>query len=172
MTQSPLINYYEILNCHPSDSIEHIKKSYQALVLKHHPDKQNTRDETNEATDINQFYQIDEAWKMLRDPERRKKYDAEMQQHKFNAEPIVHAKVYRSDFDFHSESQCYLYPCRCGDFFVLPDDCIEPNDCDIGKTDSSAKSKNDCNEDDDEIYIECDECSFVIQLLSNKNRSR
>lgn len=162
---SPPINYYEILNCHPSDSIEEIKKSYQALILKHHPDKQNSSTEN----DVELFYQIDEAWKMLRDSEQRRKYDAELQQHKFDDEPIVHAKIYRNDFEFNTDSQSYLYPCRCGGYFVLPDDCIEPNDCDNSVMDSSA-SEN-CNEND-EIYIECDECSFVVQLLSNRNTSR
>ncbi|XP_031626463.1 dnaJ homolog subfamily C member 24-like [Contarinia nasturtii] len=165
------INYYEVLNCHPSDSIEEIKKSYQNLVLKHHPDKQNASGNQN----IEQFYRIDEAWKMLRVPEQRKKYDAEMKQRKFDAEPIVHAKVYRQDFNFDSESQNFIYPCRCGSFFVLPDDCIESVNCDSSVINSSDDSKsNGCNEnnDDDEIYIECDECSFVVQLLSNSTRSR
>lgn len=168
MTQSPPINYYEILNCNPSDKIDEIKKSYQTLVLKHHPDKQNTSNQN----DVERFYQIDEAWKMLRDPEQRKKYDAEMKQHKFDDEPIVHAKVYRNDFEFDADSQCYIYPCRCGGYFVLPDDCIEPSDCDSGMINSSIDSKSEnCNEND-EIYIECDECSFVIQLLSNQINSR
>lgn len=163
MTTPPL-NYYDILNCHPSDTIEDIKRSYQALVLKHHPDKRNTSDES----DVQLFYQIDEAWKMLRDPEQRKKYDAEMKQHKFNDEPIVHAKVYRGEFDFDPESQCYLYPCRCGGYFVLPDDCIDSTNCD-SSINAAAETKNSNERDDEEIYIECDECSFVIQLLSNRS---
>lgn len=171
---SPLqpLNYYEILNCQPSDSVDDIKKSYQALVLKHHPDKQCSNDQNNVTNDVERFYQIDEAWKLLRDPEMRRKYDAEMQQHKFNDEPIVHAKVYQSDFEFDSESQCLIYPCRCGGFFVLPDDCIEPNDCDTIENNAVDKStsKNLDENNADEIYIECDECSFVVQLLSNKNR--
>lgn len=162
------INYYEVLNCHPSDTIEEIKKSYQTLVLKHHPDKQNSSTNQN---NVEYFYRIDEAWKMLRDPEQKKKYDAEMQQHKFNNEPIVHAKVYRHDFEFDSESQSFMYPCRCGGFFVLPDDCIESTNCDSSVKNSSDDSKpNFCNDEDEEIYIECDECSFVVQLLSNSKR--
>lgn len=162
MTSPPPVNYYEVLNCHPSDTIEDIKKSYQTLVLKHHPDKQST----NHENDVQLFYRIDEAWKMLRDPEQRKKYDAEMQQRKFNGEPIVHAKVYRSDFEFDKESEIHTYPCRCGGFFVLPDDCFESTDCDI----SSNLNRNE--NDEEEIYIECDECSFVVELLSNRMSSR
>lgn len=170
-------NYYEVLNSHPSDSIEEIKKSYQILILKHHPDKQCTSDHTN---DIEQFYQIDEAWKILRDPDKRKKYDAELMQHKFDDEPIVHAKVYRNDFDFDSESQSYIYPCRCGGVFNLPDDCIASDVCDTSAKNSSEapsecsinRTGNETDENQDEIYIECDECSFVIQLLSNSRNKR
>lgn len=175
MTQ-PLLNYYDVLNCHPSDSIDDIKKSYQILVLKHHPDKQCSSSQSNGTNDIQQFYKIDEAWKMLRDPDKRKTYDAELMQHKFNDEPIVHAKVFRNDFDFDSESQSYIYPCRCGGIFVLPEDCLGSEDCDTNENAPTSSSKMSSNNDeiknDDEIYIECDECSFVIQLLSNLQSNR
>lgn len=168
---TPLTDYYEVLNCHPSDSLDDIKRSYQSLILKHHPDKQCA------AGDVARFHQIDEAWKMLRDPEQRKRYDAELQQHKFNDEPIVHAKVRRSEFAYDTVSQCYVYPCRCGGTFVLPDDCIEPTHCDNSirkETHGSSSAGRTANDDpfmEDEIYIECDECSFVIQLLSNQTNS-
>lgn len=167
------LNYYEILNCRPSDTIDEIKKSYQALILKHHPDKQNiAANSSNDQNDVELFYQIDEAWKMLRDPEKRKKYDAEMQQHRFNAEPIVHAKIYRNDFDFDADSQSYVYPCRCGGYFVLPDDCIESDEhCDSEGISSSDETDAKTG-DEDEIYIECDECSFVVQLLSSRKTKR
>lgn len=160
-----MANYYDILNCRPNDSIDDIKKSYQALVLKHHPDKQDVNERNNDVQTVEEFYRIDEAWKLLRDPDKRKQYDAEMRQHKFNDEPIVHAKVYRTDFDFDPELQIFIYPCRCGGFFALPEDCIEP------ENDDSCENKTHSN-DDEEIYIECDECSFVVQLLSNNNSNR
>lgn len=181
------INYYEILHCNPSDSIDDIKKSYQQLILKHHPDKKSAFESKNSVSrdscsssskisDIEAFHRIDTAWKLLRDPEQRKKYDAEMQQHRFNDEPIVHANCYRSDFEFDAETQCYIYPCRCGGFFVLPDEFTAINNCDISQMDAPMKQPVIGNatttaageDNDDEIYIECDECSFVVRLLSDK----
>lgn len=187
---SSLINYYEILNCDPSDSIEDIKKSYQQLILKHHPDKKlalnsmnsTSGDDSNsiisggscsssyssKTSDIEAFHRIDSAWKLLRDPEQRKKYDAEMQQHRFNDEPIVHANCQRNDFEFDTETQSYIYPCRCGGFFVLPDEfTTELNNCVTSEMDSTSR-KQTSDDDDDEIYIECDECSFVVRLISDK----
>lgn len=179
---SSSLNYYEILQCNPSDSIEDIKKSYQQLILKHHPDKKSasaksangadsTGDSSSKSSDIEAFHRIDTAWKLLRDPEQRKKYDAERQQHRFNDEPIVHANCNRSDFEFDPETQAYTYPCRCGGFFVLPDEfAIELSNCD--KTDDTSRKQVDGDDDDDdgddEIYIECDECSFVVRLIGDK----
>lgn len=180
-SSSSSLNCYEILQCDPSDSIEDIKKSYQQLILKYHPDKQSASakpvnsadggDSGSKSSDIEAFHRIDAAWKLLRDPEQRKKYDAERQQHRFNDEPIVHANCKRSDFEFDVETQSYMYPCRCGGFFVLPDEfAAEMSNCDTSKMDdASEKQADDKDNDDDEIYIECDECSFVVRLISDKH---
>lgn len=167
-----MINYYEILQCNPSDSIDDIKKSYQQLILKYHPDKQLASNSSNSdqnaddggISDNELFHRIDTAWKLLRDPEKRKKYDAEMQQHRYNDEPIVHANCNRNDFEFDTETQSYMYPCRCGGFFVLPDEFAATDDSDIGKIDGTSASIQE------EIYIECDECSFVVRLFHGDKR--
>lgn len=119
-------------------------------------------------SDIEAFHRIDTAWKLLRDPEQRKKYDAEMQQHRFNDEPIVHANCQRHDFEFDAETQSYIYPCRCGGFFVLPDEfTTEIKNCDSSVDNTPQKQSNGVD-GDDEIYIECDECSFVVRFISDK----
>lgn len=156
MEKSEHMNYYEILNCQPTDSIDVIKKSYQALILKYHPDKQDSNSQHDD--NIERFHEIDEAWKVLRDMEKRKQYDAETQQHRFNEVPIIHEKIYRNDFEFDSQTQIYSYPCRCGGLFVLPDEYQE------NALKSNSDRENELS-DNEEIYIECDECSFVIQLL-------
>lgn len=159
-------NHYEVLGCQPTDSTASIKKSYQSLILKYHPDKQNHGDSGNDetataATGIKRFQEIDFAWKILRDPEKRKQYDAEMQQQRFNGEPIVHERLHCNEFEFDSESKLYVYPCRCGGVFLLPEEFSPTADA---ENESNPKYNSNNNEEDD-IYIECDECSFVLQLL-------
>ncbi|KAI9298820.1 DnaJ-domain-containing protein [Neoconidiobolus thromboides FSU 785] len=61
-------NYYELLNCASHHSIEQIRKEYQLLSLKYHPDKQRGSNE-------DQFKQINEAYNILKDEKMRKKYD-------------------------------------------------------------------------------------------------
>ncbi|XP_063708756.1 dnaJ homolog subfamily C member 24-like [Culicoides brevitarsis] len=129
-------NLYDVLQVSPTATHDEIKRSYQNLVLKHHPDKaQSASNDT--------FIEIDEAWKVLRDAEKRKQYDAELGQARFDDKPIVHETLRKSDFDFDAESETFYRDCRCGGVYVMPDD--------DGGT-------------DDSIYIACDECSLVIEL--------
>jgi DnaJ-class molecular chaperone len=50
----------------PKSSIEEIKTSYRQLILKHHPDK---------GGDLSVFLNLKTAYDVLRDPDKRKKYD-------------------------------------------------------------------------------------------------
>lgn len=141
-------NYYEILECEPFASIEQLKKSYQSLLLKYHPDKQISQSNMEQSLTNEAFHKIDEAWKVLRDTETKRNYDAELKQQKFNEKPIVHDTLTKDDFDFDANSQCYTHLCRCGAYFLL-----------------STEEQNNTNSCD-EIFIECDECSLVVQLIN------
>lgn len=63
-------DYYKTLGVSKNASQEEIKKAYRKLAVKYHPDK-NQGDETAE----NKFKEIGEAYDVLGDPEKRKKYD-------------------------------------------------------------------------------------------------
>lgn len=61
---------YETLGLKKSATQREIKKSYRALTQKYHPDK-------NPAPDANEkFSEINHAYEVLSDPEKRRKYDA------------------------------------------------------------------------------------------------
>ena len=64
------IDYYKILELDKSASQNEIKKAYRKLARKHHPDV-NPNDKEAER----KFKEINEANKVLSDPEKRKKYD-------------------------------------------------------------------------------------------------
>lgn len=64
-------DYYKILNVPKKASLEEIKSSYKKLALKWHPDKNpNNTEETKKI-----FQKISEAYTVLSDHEKRKKYD-------------------------------------------------------------------------------------------------
>ena len=62
-------NYYNILNVTKDSTNDEIKKSYRKLSMKHHPDKNNGED--------SMMKEITEAYNILGDPDRKKKYDME-----------------------------------------------------------------------------------------------
>ncbi len=63
-------DYYSILGVSKSASQDEIKKAYRKLAVKYHPDK-NKGDKQAE----DRFKEIGEAYEVLKDPEKRQKYD-------------------------------------------------------------------------------------------------
>jgi len=63
-------DYYKILGVSRDASLEEIKKAYRRLALKYHPDRNPGDKEAEE-----KFKEINEAYAVLSDPEKRKQYD-------------------------------------------------------------------------------------------------
>jgi len=63
-------DYYEVLGIKKDATSEEIKKTYRKLALKYHPDR-NSSDTNSE----NKFKEINEAYQVLSNPEKRARYD-------------------------------------------------------------------------------------------------
>ncbi len=85
-------DYYKILGVSKNASPDEIKKAFRKLALKYHPDKNKGNKEAEE-----RFKEINEAYAVLSDPEKRKQYDtfgsSEFHKH-YSQEDIFR------DFDF------------------------------------------------------------------------
>jgi curved DNA-binding protein len=63
-------DYYEILGVNKSASDEEIKRAYRKLAMKYHPDKNPNKKDAEE-----RFKEINEAYAVLSDKEKRKQYE-------------------------------------------------------------------------------------------------
>jgi len=71
-------SHYDTLGVGPNASKQEIKKIYRALVLKYHPDTSKTKSKANET----KFKQISEAYAILADEKKRRRFDLELDEWK------------------------------------------------------------------------------------------
>ncbi|HEY9864313.1 MAG TPA: DnaJ domain-containing protein [Candidatus Obscuribacterales bacterium] len=67
-----LKNYYSTLQVHPAATAAEIKQAYRRLAKVFHPDSQ------NQSADHNQIIQINAAYEILSDPQKRQSHDREL----------------------------------------------------------------------------------------------
>ena len=67
--------YYKTLGVGENASDDEIKKSFRKLSLKFHPDKQANKSDKEKKDAEAKFKEVNEAYQVLSDPEKRKQYD-------------------------------------------------------------------------------------------------
>lgn len=94
-------NYYEVLGVDKNASEEEIKKAYRKLARKYHPDVNPGNKEAEE-----KFKEINEAYNVLSDESKRKKYDNKPENEAGNKDTNktpkgnrTHAGPHKFDFD-------------------------------------------------------------------------
>jgi molecular chaperone DnaJ len=68
-------DYYSMLGLRPDSSEEEIKKVYRKLAMQYHPDRNGGNPESEE-----RLKEINEAYQILGDEERRRRYDLQYRQ--------------------------------------------------------------------------------------------
>lgn len=121
-------NYYSILECSSTATLEELKRNYQRLAKEHHPDKGTGSTE--------KFLLIDKAYKTLKDSQSRKDYDSTLLAANFQDRPLIYAEFEKKDIVLNEEGT-WTFSCRCGEQFVIEQEHLSESECVIECTECS-----------------------------------
>ncbi|XP_062052352.1 dnaJ homolog subfamily C member 24 [Lepus europaeus] len=141
--QIPKKDWYSILGADPSENVSDLKQKYQKLILKYHPDKQNTDVPAGTVEEcLQKFIEIDQAWKILGNEETKKEYDLQRHEDDLRNVGPVDAQVYLEEMSWNEDDHSFSWSCRCGGKYII--------------------SKEEAEQAN---LISCDTCSLIIELL-------
>jgi curved DNA-binding protein len=107
--ETVFVDYYEMLRVSPSAEIESIQRVHRALAARYHPDNLETGD-------LERFLLVNEAFKVLSDPERRNEFDSNYKSKKENPLPVFLTKEFTEGVDGEINRRmgllCLLYTQR------------------------------------------------------------
>ncbi|CAG8622896.1 8874_t:CDS:2 [Paraglomus occultum] len=150
MSRAPKESYYDILGVHKEASFNEIKSKYQQLLLLYHPDKvrqnigqgETTNSNDEDKVDNPMIHKIVEAWQTLKNPEKRKAYDAFITASEYaENQEIINAEVDLDEMDFNEESSTYSTECRCGGSYIISEHDMEEGKDVVGCINCSLKIK-------------------------------
>ncbi len=99
-------NYYEILGLKPGASIREIEIAFKKMVIKFHPDKFKKDGEEAYKKAVERFSLINEAYHVLSNPEKRKKYDEMLKTGSF-IPPQIKARKTQAKNAFKMGKECF-----------------------------------------------------------------
>lgn len=111
-------NYYSVLGCYESATLDELKRCYQDLIKQHHPDKQ-----SGSQVSSDRFILINKAFNTLKDEQLRKEYDASLLAGDLDKNPIIFAELSKSDLNFVEGYSNFI--CRCGNYIEIPENTLE-----------------------------------------------
>ncbi|KAI9291234.1 hypothetical protein K502DRAFT_326398 [Neoconidiobolus thromboides FSU 785] len=139
------MNHYEVLNINETEFNKQIlRKRYQELVLKHHPDKQKQR---GEKEDQKIFEKIQKAYFILSNEELKHVYDLGLNERRLSQPGVIDQIVEIDDFT-EEEEGIYTFPCRCGEYYLIEDIEGVKKELEVGLS----------------VLINCVSCSLLVDI--------
>ena len=140
-------DYYKLLNVRSDASQDEIKKAYQSLILKCHPDKTTThsKEPLDQQESQELFFRAQLAKDTLFDVEKREQYDRKLKEsHLKQVKGPLFSTETLETLDYDETEESYYFDCRCGGYYIL--------------------ELSEVDNDKDCLYIQCDNCTFYIEI--------
>lgn len=138
-------DWYSVLGAEPTDSLTELRQKYQKLAIMYHPDKQSADVPAGELKErVQRFIEIDQAWKILGNEERKKDYDLQQRELELTKSWPVDAQISLEDMSWDNDEDCYLFLCRCGGKYTLFE-----------------------NDADAISLVGCDTCSLIVEIIKS-----
>lgn len=105
-------NHYEVLGVSNDCSYDEIKTSFRKLALLYHPDK-------SDQNFVEEFHKIQEAWKILSNPQQRQEYNQKLNLKLQNL--VISGNYSLSEFNEEEieGEKIWSMPCRCGENYEV-----------------------------------------------------
>ncbi|KAI9303559.1 DNAJ heat shock N-terminal domain-containing protein [Cunninghamella echinulata] len=142
--------HYQVLNVSCDASFSEIKQRFQQLIIEHHPDKQNL---LLKDKDEDRAQHILQAWNVLRNEEKRRAYDIELQIKTQKETITINDEIDLDDMEYNEESASYSLKCRCSGIYCITEEELEDGIDVIGCDNCSLKIRviYDVVDDDDDL---------------------
>ncbi|KAG6610934.1 Molecular chaperone (DnaJ superfamily) [Phytophthora cinnamomi] len=119
-------SFYEVLGLAPSCSADDVRRAYHQAARRCHPDKRLSPS----ADDEQRFLRVQEAYETLRSAERRRQYDAKLQQDALLRQReqelvVVSDEVPLADMQrevLDEDEVLFTHQCRCGELYEVTDE--------------------------------------------------
>ena len=117
---------YEVLGVREDADTDELRRAYQQLARQYHPDRARPSGEASTADDANDaFRRVQDAWELVRDPDGRRRYDAERRAEALQDLGSRATEVDLGEMDYAEDDAgagVWRYDCRCGDAFVVTEE--------------------------------------------------
>ncbi|XP_018020318.1 uncharacterized protein LOC108676702 [Hyalella azteca] len=135
-----MLSHYDVLEVAPEATEMEVRKQYQLLALKLHPDKP--------AGDHKKFTQLQEAWTVLADPHQRAEYDLQLKRDLLYQQYPISEELFLEDLHYSCDEETtnYSHVCRCGGRYSITEEEL------LSLIDS-------------EVAVMCDNCSLAIIVV-------
>ncbi|XP_033824592.1 dnaJ homolog subfamily C member 24 [Periophthalmus magnuspinnatus] len=148
---------YGVLGASPSESTEELRRRYQHLVLKCHPDRLSGH-ETE--VGLKRFLEVDAAWKILSDKNKRRDYDLQRRARDLKQDWPVDSTVFLEDMAWNNDERLYTHCCRCGGAFIIDEEEVQEETL----RSSSQEEAETAGGQSRGVIVCCDTCSLSVYV--------